>query len=208
MALFVMISSDVQWFFNLLLLWSAPYYLISCYLLVASFWKERDARIKRSRFITTIIMVPTLLAVLIFIYVAKVITPDFEFFNYISVFMIYSLSVALLCTFMYGVLGVKLRFEHDPMESTMRAVSTGTTMLNHTIKNEIGKIAISTENLRNLLPESNEQSMQHMQIITNASNHMLEMISRIHSQIKDITLKEQPFSSISSSKKFFFSMRV
>ncbi|OME88203.1 histidine kinase [Paenibacillus sp. FSL A5-0031] len=192
MALFVMISSDVQWFFNLLLLWSAPYYLISCYLLVASFWKERDPKIKRSRFITTIIMVPTLLAVLIFIYVAKVITPDFEFFNYISVFMIYSLSVALLCTFMYGVLGVKLRFEHDPMESTMRAVSTGTTMLNHTIKNEIGKIAISTENLRNLLPESNEQSMQQMQIITNASNHMLEMISRIHSQIKDITLKEQP----------------
>ncbi|MGO4182772.1 ATP-binding protein [Paenibacillus sp. TAF43_2] len=192
MALFVMFSSDVQWFFNLLLLWSAPYYIISCYLLVASFWKERDARLKRSRFITTIIMVPTLLAVLIFIYVAKVITPDFEFFNYISVFMIYSLSVALLCTFMYGVLGVKLRFEHDPMESTMRAVSTGTTMLNHTIKNEIGKIAISTENLRNLLPESNEQSMQHMQIITNASKHMLEMISRIHSQIKDITLKEQP----------------
>jgi len=192
MALFVMFSSNSQWFFNLLLLWSAPYYLISCYLLVASYWKERDTRLKRSRFITTIIMVPTLLAVLFFIYVAKVISPDFEFFNYISVFMIYSLSVALLCTFMYGVLGVKLRFEHDPMESTMRAVSTGTTMLNHTIKNEIGKIAISTENLRNLLPESNEQSKQHMQIITNSSNHMLEMINRIHSQIKDISLKEQP----------------
>ncbi|WP_054024704.1 sensor histidine kinase [Bacillus sp. FJAT-28004] len=192
MALFVMISSDEQWFFNLLLLWSAPYYLISCYLLFASYWKEHDKRLKRSRFITTIIMVPTLLAVLIFIYVAKVISPEFEFFNYISVFMIYSLSVALLCTFMYGVLGVKLRFEHDPMESAMRAVSTGTTMLNHTIKNEIGKIAISTENLKNLLPESNEQSMQHMQIITNASNHMLEMISRIHSQIKDISLQEQP----------------
>ncbi|OBZ17351.1 sensor histidine kinase [Bacillus sp. FJAT-26390] len=181
-----------QWFFNFLLLWSAPYYLIACYLLVSSFWKERDARLKRSRFITVIIIVPTLLGVLFFIYVAKVISPDFEFFNYISVFMIYSLAVALLCTFMYGVLGVKLRFEHDPLEGTMRAVSTGAAMLNHTIKNEIGKIAISTENLRSIIPDSNEQTKQHMQIITNASAHMLEMMSRIHSQMKDITLVEEP----------------
>ncbi|WP_419873555.1 sensor histidine kinase [Candidatus Pristimantibacillus sp. PTI5] len=191
MGAYELVSDNEQWFFNLLLLWSAPYYLISCYLLIMSVWRERDTRLKRNRFITTIIVVPTLLAVLFFIYMAKVVSPDFEFFNYISVFIIYSLVVALLCTFMYGVLGVKLRFEHDPMESTMRAVSTGASMLNHTIKNEIGKIAISTENLKSLLPETNEQSKQHMQIIMNASNHMLEMMSRIHSQMKDIVLKEE-----------------
>ncbi|HTG69939.1 MAG TPA: hypothetical protein VL921_11805 [Candidatus Udaeobacter sp.] len=145
-----------------------PYYLISCYLLAASFWKEKDLRLKRSRFITTIIIVPTLIAVLFFIYAAKVVSPDFEFFNYISVFIIYSLAVALLCTFIYGVLGVKLRFEHDPLEGTIRAVSLGAEMLNHTIKNEIGKIAISTENLKGMFPESNQQSTQQMQIIMNA----------------------------------------
>lgn len=192
MAGMVLLTSNKQWFFGLLLLWSAPYYLITCYLLAASYWKEHDVRLKRNRFITTIIIVPTLLAVLFFIYVAKVISPDFDFFNYISVFIVYSLAVALLCTFMYGVLGVKLRFEHDPLEGAMRAVGMGATMLNHTIKNEIGKIAISTENLKGLYPESNEQTKQQMQIITNASNHMLEMVSRIHSQMKDITLKEAP----------------
>jgi len=145
-----------------------PYYLISCYLLAASFWKEKDLRLKRSRFITTIIIVPTLIAVLFFIYAAKVVSPDFEFFNYISVFIIYSLAVALLCTLIYGVLGVKLRFEHDPLEGTIRAVSLGAEMLNHTIKNEIGKIAISTENLKGMFPESNQQSTQQMQIIMNA----------------------------------------
>lgn len=65
-------------------------------------------------------------------------------------------------------------------------------MLNHTIKNEIGKIAISTENLKNMFPESDQQSTQQMQIIMNASNHMLEMMNRIHSQTKDFTLKEAP----------------
>src|SRR5690554_7433769 len=52
-----------------------------------------------------------------------------------------------------GVLGVKLRFERDPLESTMKAVSSGTTLINHTIKNEIGKIAISTENLKRANPD-------------------------------------------------------
>lgn len=192
MAVITLVTANKQLFFILLLLWSAPYYLISCYLLIISFWKERDERLKRSRFITTVIIVPTLFGVLIFIYAAKVLSPDFEFFNYISVFIIYSLAVALLCTFVYGVLGVRLRFEHDSLESTMKAVSTGTTMLNHTIKNEIGKISISTENLKSLFPETSEQSKQHMQIIMNASNHMLEMVTRIHSRMKDITLKEEP----------------
>lgn len=181
-----------QLFFTLLLICTAPYYLISCYLLIVSFWKESDLRLKRNRFITTIIIVPTLLGVLIFIYVAKVFSPDFEFFNYISVFIIYSLTLAILCTFVYGVLGVKLRFERDSLESAMKAVSSGTTLLNHTIKNEIGKISISTDNLKSMLLESDEQSKQHMQIIANATNHMLAMVTRIHSQTKDITLNEEP----------------
>ncbi|CAM4202314.1 hypothetical protein PAAL109150_15290 [Paenibacillus alkaliterrae] len=31
-----------------------------------------------------------------------------------------------------------------------------------------------------------------MQIVTNASKHMLELVTRIHSQMKDIILKENP----------------
>lgn len=188
------VSTNSKLVHILLLFWTAPYFLISCYLLIRSFWRERDARLRRNRFITSIIMVPTLLAVLLFIYFTKVFSPQFDFFNYISVFIIYSLAVAFFCTFIYGVLGVRVRIEHDPLESTMKAVSSGTTMLNHTIKNEIAKISISTENLRSVFPEDHEQSQQHMQIITNASNHMLAMVTRMHSQMKTITLKEEPVS--------------
>lgn len=52
-----------------------------------------------------------------------------RFFRYISVFIIYSLALGLLCSFLYGVLGVKLRFERDPLESTMKAVSSGAALL-------------------------------------------------------------------------------
>lgn len=178
--------------FTILLLWTAPYYLFSCYLLLKSLWNEEDRSRKRNRFIATVIIVPTLLAVLVLINVANVFSPEFHFFRYVSVFIIYSLTVALLCTFVYGVLGVKLRFERDPLESAMKAVTSGTTLLNHTIKNEIGKIAISSENLKANLAEADDESRQQLQIISNSSEHMLAMVTRIHSQMKDIILHEKP----------------
>ncbi|MVP02595.1 sensor histidine kinase [Paenibacillus lutrae] len=178
--------------FGLLLLWTAPYYLTSCYLLLASLWTEENRWRKRNRLITTIIIVPTLLAVLVFINIAKVISPDFDFFSYISVFMIYSFVVAILGVFLYGVLGVRLRFEREPLDSTMKAVSSGTTLLNHTIKNELGKIAISTVNLKHSLGEADEQTQAHLAMIEKASGHMLAMVNRIHSQTKDILLEQHP----------------
>lgn len=178
-------------FYIVLLICCAPYYLSACMLLITSFWQETDARRKRNRFITMLIIVPPLLGVLIFIYMAKVVYPDFDFFQYISVFMIYSFVLALLCTFLYGVLGVRIKFEHDPLESTMQAVGAGTSLLNHTIKNEAGKIAISTENLKSLYEELGEPARQHMQIIENATGHMLEMVARIHSQTKAVELAEE-----------------
>lgn len=186
------LSSEGSINYLLLLTWTAPYYLASCYLLIVSLWREDNARKRRNRFIVTVIIVPTVLAVLVLINVANVIAPDFEFFRYISLFIIYSLTIALLCTFAYGVLGVKLRFERDPLESTMKAVSSGTTLLNHSIKNEIGKIAISSENLKMALAETDTESLEHLRIISNASDHMLEMVTRIHSQMKHIVLVEKP----------------
>ncbi|MGG4396244.1 ATP-binding protein [Paenibacillus thiaminolyticus] len=178
--------------FRLLLGWTAPYYLLSCYWLVASLWKETDRRKKRGRLIVTLIVVPTILAVLAFINIANAMALELDFFRYISVFIIYSLALGLLCSFLYGVLGVKLRFERDPLESTMKAVSSGAALLNHTIKNEIGKIAISSENLRRSLPEGDEPSRQHLEMISRAAEHMQAMVSRIHSQMKDVVLREQP----------------
>lgn len=73
----------------------------------------------------------------------------------------------------------------------MKAVSSGAALLNHTIKNEIGKIAISSENLRRSLPEGDELSRQHLEMIR-AAEHMQAMVSRIHSQMKDVVLRERP----------------
>ncbi|MGW9124371.1 sensor histidine kinase [Paenibacillus chitinolyticus] len=175
-----------------LLLWTAPYYLGACSLLVLSLQREGNPVRKRNRLITTLIIVPTLLGVLLFINVARVFSPEFDFFSYVSVFMIYSFAVALLCVFVYGVLGIRLRFERDSLDTTMQAVTSGTTLLNHSIKNELGKIALSTVNLQGSLDEKDEEAKEHLRIIADASDHMLEMVGRIHNRTKEIALKERP----------------
>lgn len=184
---------EIQLDYRFLLGWAAPYYIAACLLLIVSLWKETNRRKRRNRFIATIIIVPTILAVLLFINVAAVAAPDLDTFRYVSLFIIYSLSVALICTFIYGVLGVRLRFEKDPLEGTMKAVSSGAVQLNHSIKNEIGKIAISSDNLKRELADQSPDSLSHLAIITSASEHMLGMVNRIHSQMRDIVLVEKPF---------------
>ncbi|QNK58708.1 HAMP domain-containing sensor histidine kinase [Paenibacillus sp. PAMC21692] len=176
-----------------LLLWSGPYYVISCILLVLALWREKDTRKRRQRLVTTLLFVPTLLAVLMFIYVARTFAPDFPFFGYVAAFISYSLAAGLLLAFAYGVLGVRLRFERDPLESAMKAASSGTNLLNHTIKNEIGKIAISADNARRSLPPGvDEEVQQHLAIIERSSEHMRAMVERLHGRTKAIELREEP----------------
>lgn len=175
---------------GLLLVWSAPYYLLSCYWLIISLVREQDRRRKRSRLVVTAIVVPTLLAVLFLIYVGNIVSPGFDFFPYISLFIVYSLTLALLGSFVYGVLGVKVRIERDPLESMLESVSAGTSMLNHAIKNELGKIAISTENLKQFLPEENKEAYDQLQIITNSYDHMFKIVERLHERMKPLNWRQ------------------
>ncbi|MFD2327913.1 ATP-binding protein [Cohnella sp. GCM10020058] len=171
--------------YPLMLIWAAPYYLAACVLLIASYLRETDRRMRRSRLITVVITVPTLLGVVAFIHVAKTIWPDFDFFGYISVFFVYSFAIALLCVFVYGVLGVKVRVESDSLAGAMKAAGMGTSLLNHTIKNEVGKIAIGVENLRAAPDGVDLGAEEQLAVIERAAAHLMEMANRIHSRTRD-----------------------
>ena len=120
----------------------------------------------------------------------NLISPGYDSFRYVFLFILYSLGVAVICTFVYGVLGVRLKFERDPLDRTMQAVSSGTSMLNHTIKNEIGKIAMSTENVKRS-PQDNGVAIEQLEVIANSSEHLLAMVGRMR-QMKAFKLVEQP----------------
>ncbi|NBI27506.1 sensor histidine kinase [Chengkuizengella marina] len=174
----------------LLLYWVAPYYIISCFLLTFTFINENHPLKSKNKFITFIIIVPTILSILFFINIMRVYDPNFYFFPYVSVFIIFSLVTALFFSFRYGVLGMKVSIEKDHLNTTIKSVSSGTAILNHTLKNEIGKITLTTRNLKKSLKETNQDIDTYFNIINRASNHMQEMVDRIQDQMKDIQFKE------------------
>lgn len=151
MALITPFKPEMDLDYWLMLGWTGPYYLSACWLLVVAYCRESEADRKRSLLLTSVIMVPTLLAVLLFVSVARAIDPHFNFFSYLAAFFAFSIAIAVPGVFLYGVLGVKLRFERDSMEATIQAMGSGATLLQHTVKNEIAKIAVSAENLKSML---------------------------------------------------------
>ena len=77
----------------------------------------------------------------------------------------------------YGVLGVKLKFEKDRLDSTMRAMTSGTVTLNHTIKSQIGKINMLADRIK-YIAETNEQTEinKHIDAVLESTDHMIMMV--------------------------------
>ena len=187
----------------MILLCASPYYLAACMWFIIVWRRERQREYRRNHFIVVLVMVPTLLAVLLMIYVTRVLDPAFNFFPFIIWFIGYSFLLAVICVFLYGFMGLQLRVERESKASTMQAFSTGAGFLNHTLKNELGKMAIATENLRRLKQRGSTQQEQEQEqeqeqvqlgIISQATEHMQAMVSRIHNQLKDVRIVAEPCS--------------
>src|SRR5690606_21889995 len=58
-----MVATELIDFFLMLLLWAAPYYGASCWLLVDSFVRERTPWKRRERLSVAVLVVPTLVAI-------------------------------------------------------------------------------------------------------------------------------------------------
>lgn len=177
-----------------LLLWAGPYYIGACALFIYAYVKETNRVRRQNRLVTALIIVPTILSALVFIYIARVFDPSFDFFRFVSFFIVYSFLIGIIFTFANGTLGVKLRFEKDRFDTAMKAVSSGTAILNHTIKNEVAKISMSAEAIESMPAARDADVQDHLRIIAHSTAHLQAMVSRIQSQMQDIVLMEEQYS--------------
>ncbi|WP_167577744.1 HAMP domain-containing sensor histidine kinase [Ammoniphilus sp. YIM 78166] len=186
------ISPILQFNYWWMISWVVPYVLYASFLLVKLFLKERDPVMKRSHFITILLCVIPLLFVMITIYVLRTVgmyevwrTNVWIIAAQFVLFLVFSLK--------YGVLGVRIRVERHRLDNTMRALTSGTDILNHSIKNEVGKIQLFTNRLDRYAEESMKESMQEdLKVIQASADHLLRMVQRIQSKMKDMVLEEEP----------------
>jgi two-component system sporulation sensor kinase B len=92
----------------------------------------------------------------------------------------------------YGFLGIKLRIEQDKYNFSMRALTMGTSILNHTLKGEIQKIDYLTERAAKSVAAGKESAaINAMHTVYEVTDQMMDMVERIKLLADDIVLKER-----------------
>ncbi|NQX66594.1 HAMP domain-containing histidine kinase [Paenibacillus alba] len=173
------------------ILWVAPYILIGSGLLIFSYYKETNPLLKKSRLFTNLIALPPVLFQLVSNYTLRLFSFD-EVWRLNAIMMFFLLVLFIVLMIKFDFFGVKLRFERRRIDSTLKAVTSGTSFLNHAIKNEVGKISILAENIQHLTSDvKNKEVSDNVSHILASADHLLEMINRIQHQIQDIFLRKE-----------------
>lgn len=186
------ILPELQFHYRWMVLWVVPYILYGSYLLIKLFLRERDPIMKRSHFITIVLCVVPLLIVMVTIYILRTMNL-YDVWKYNIWIIAAQFILFLVFSLKYGVLGVKIRVERHRLDTTLRALTSGADILNHSIKNEVGKIQLFAHRLESYAEASKKEALQKdVQVILHSTDHLLHMVQRIQSRMKDIILQEEP----------------
>lgn len=94
----------------------------------------------------------------------------------------------------YGFMGIRVMIDRRRLDSTFRAVTSGTVLLNHSMKNDAAKLRLFGHKIRERAASSGDKELlADIEVVLSASLHMQEMIARVHRKTEDLTL--QPAST-------------
>jgi two-component system sporulation sensor kinase B len=183
------IHPTYEYDFSLSLYWVGPYLLIGTIVLLLSWYRERNPVFKQVRALTNFIAIFPVL----FNFVTSNVLRSLEYdsiwkWNALIIPVLFILFI--IFGLKYGVLGIKLTVERYRMDSTMRVLTSGAAILNHTIKNELAKIGALLGRVEQHQAVRNEQVIQgDLTHIHDSLNHMHQMVERIRTKTQDITVK-------------------
>jgi signal transduction histidine kinase len=185
------LKPDIKLNYLLLLLWAVPYYLIACFLLIFSYLKEKNRIKRRSRFITVCFAVPPIIVIVLLNNFAGAINQNDEDVRYISIFVGIAFVVFIISAIRYGALGVRIQFEKQRLDHTIKGIATGTSMLNHAMKNRITNIDMLAERLKDLSQElENKQMNEDIALIQLESQQIMQLVKRVQKQLEEIEIIE------------------
>ncbi|MGE5703716.1 MAG: hypothetical protein ACM32O_14415, partial [Clostridia bacterium] len=101
-----------------------------------------------------------------------------------------------------GVWGIKLRLEKQKYDSSMKTLSAGAAILNHTIKNEVQKLQYLQERAKHSLESGNKSQVRLLlDEIHSISEHLDGMVKRVKEKAEEISLVEttQPLGEMLNS---------
>ncbi|MGO4544645.1 sensor histidine kinase [Paenibacillus sp. 2TAB23] len=182
--------------------WSGAYFFLGYLFYHAAYLREKDHLVRRNKKrVAFLFSFGTLWAfVSDFIGFRKLTLEEWHFtlesngaWQLNAVIILGLVAAIIYYSVKYGFLGVKLRFEREKLDSSMRALTMGVSILNHSIKNEIQKIDYLTEKTQSFIHNGQtEKSLQSIEQIHAVTAHLLSMVNQIKDKADDIIINETP----------------
>jgi signal transduction histidine kinase len=182
---------EIQIDFRLMLLWTAPYYLGGCFLLISSYLRERERVKRKYRLITACFFVPPILAIVVFNHINRAVNQHFDGYFNVSIVVWIAFAFFIIAAIRFGVLGVRIRFEKQLHDQKIRGIASGAAMFNHAVKNRITNIDLLTGRVKELVhSQHSEQVGEDIERILAETKQVMHMVKRIQKQIEDVELVE------------------
>ena len=178
-----------QLWFTILVIWVIPYILCANGLFLYAYFKSKNSKIKQEALQTFIMVAPPTIAGMCVNYTSaalgliNLLRYEIWMFLYVFVtFMIFALKDSAL--------GAKIRIEKYQVHNTIRAMSSGTAVLNHAIKNEVNNINICLYNLQSEIDQDNSNAVKSLEFIQKSTTYLITMVNRIQEHFHDVSLEK------------------
>lgn len=183
---FVYVYLDYSRIFIFAGIWGSIYVLLANALICHTLFTEKNAKIRFQKFLITVLTLPTL-----FVTYQAYIVPikgSHEFTSYTVYLGIFTFIAAAFFAIRYGFMGIRLVIGKDYLDNSLKTMTMGTSLLNHSIKNEIQTIDAAIALLRNRTELKNERALQ---LISESTLHLKKIIKRIDFHTQDIILEKE-----------------
>ena len=181
--------------YPVLVAWAVPYIFLGNILLIYSFFREKNRKIRQQRLLLILVEAPPTL----FAAFTNYLYPLFGIFNTYKnnvIIVIILLILFMMFAAKYGVLGVKVKFEKQYFNDTIKTISTTTSIINHTIKNEALIINMCVDEIKKCISNNNNNKsdkkiIEKINVINLAADHMQDMMARIQEKTQQIMIDKQ-----------------
>jgi signal transduction histidine kinase len=170
-------------------LWALPYIAVGSWLIAVK--KEPVPALKRMHRVTAWSIVPTVILCTVMNY-GFPLAGRYEMWRYNTWIIAAAFLMFVVSIFRFGFLGIQFLFERKRLDNAFRAVTSGTAILNHAIKNDLGKMNLFADKLLSEAQEAGREEMvRDIRILQSSARHIQEMIQRVHEQTQTIVLHRE-----------------
>jgi signal transduction histidine kinase len=185
-------NSDTPITHEVVVWWAVPYFIAGA--LIVLLKKSRSYSLASTHWLICLSVLPPVLFAMVMNYVLPSLGLK-RMWVYNVWFVGIGVAVFFIGLFTYGFLGIRVLVDRRRLDSTLRAVTSGTAILHHAIKNDVGKVRLFTDKIKSYAEETNQpELLADIRIVQNASLHIQDMISRVHRRTEDLVVKPREAS--------------